>query len=115
MDYYIPDGQNGEDPPVINHQDTGRDKLRNRYGHPAWTQQLATVLVHEKAKDLLPTIYHGRMGGDEEHAYSSNYGQNLGGGIGKVEVVAEQDLDYENFRVYQPLLEKPKAYVLESC
>ena len=70
-------------------------------------------MVHAKANHLLPTIYHGRMGGDEEHAYSSNYGQNWAGGIGKVEVVAEQDLDYENFRVLIPV-DIGEAYVLES-
>lgn len=100
FDYYIPDTESGdtESPPVTVHHDAGRDKLR-RFGHPAWTQQLITPMVHANAKHLLPTIYHGRIGGDEEHAYSSNYSQNLGEGIGKVEVVAEQDLDYENFRV----------------
>ena len=81
------------------HEDTGRDKLRNRFGHPAWTQKLITPMVHAKANHLLPTIYRGRMGGgDEEQAYS-NYGQNMGGGIGKVEVVAEHDLNYDHFRV----------------
>ena len=101
LDYYIPDAENTDpgSPPVTVHQDVGRDKLRNRYGHPAWTTKLITPMVHAKAKHLLPTVYHGRMG-DEEQGYSSNYGQ--GGGIGKVEVVQEQDLDYEHFRVFTP-------------
>jgi hypothetical protein len=100
FDFYIPDRQaaDPEDPPTFVHRDSGRDKLRNRFGHPSWTQKLITPMVHAKAKHLLPTVYHGRMGGDEEEGYSSNYGQ-TGGGIGKVEVVAEQDLDYEHFRV----------------
>lgn len=109
LDYYIPDAQNAdpESLPVTVHQDAGRDKLRNRFGHPAWTQELMTPMVHAKAEHLLSTVYHGRMGGgDEEHAYSSNYNQNLSGGIGKVEVVAEQDLDYENFRVFSPKVVK---------
>jgi calcium permeable stress-gated cation channel len=87
------------------HRDTGRDKLRNRFGHPAWTQQLITPMVHAKANHLLPTVYHGRMGTDEEQGYSSNYGQNTGGGIGKVEFVSEQDLDYEHYRVPSPNFE----------
>lgn len=101
IDYYIPDDQHPdpEDPPVTVYQDSGRDKLRNRFGHPAWTQELMTPMVHAKASHLLSTIYHGRMGcGDEEQAYLPNSEQN-GGGIGKVEFVAERDLDYENFRV----------------
>lgn len=113
LDYYIPDGENPEagSPPVTVHQDVGRDKLRNRFGHPAWTQKLITPMVHAKAKHLLPTVYHGRMGGDEEQGYSSSYGQ-MGGGIGKVEVVQEHDLDYEHFRVF-PLV--PRLYLtLES-
>lgn len=101
FDYYIPDAQapDPEDPPVTVHRDTQRDKLRNRFGHPAWTQQLITPMVHAKANHLLSTVYHGRMGSNEEddQGYPSQYGQ--GTGIGKVEVVAEQDLDYENFRV----------------
>lgn len=86
-----------ENPPIAVHQDTGRDKLRNRFGHPAWTRQLIAPMVHAKANHLLPTVYHGRMGGEEQTG-ASNYKQNRGG-IGKVEYVAEQDLDYENFRV----------------
>lgn len=100
LDYYIPD-QNSVDPenvPITVHRDNGRDKLRNRFGHPAWTQQLITPMVHAKANFLLPTIYHGRMGNDEDTGYSANYGQ-TGTGIGKVEVVSENDLDYEHFRV----------------
>src|SRR5579862_5824404 len=93
FDYYIPDSQmpDPEDPPVTVHRDSQRDKLRNRFGHPAWTQQLITPMVHAKANHLLRTVYHGRMGSnDEEQGYNSQYGQ--GTGIGKVEVVAEQDL-----------------------
>jgi hypothetical protein len=101
FDYYIPDAQSAdpEDPPVTVHRDTQRDKLRNRFGHPAWTQQLITPMVHAKANHLLRTVYHGRMGTneDDEPGYNSQYGQ--GTGIGKVEVVDEQDLDYQNFRV----------------
>jgi calcium permeable stress-gated cation channel len=112
FDYYIPDDQSADpgSPPVTVHRDTQRDKLRNRFGHPAWTQQLITPMVHAKANHLLPTVYHGRMGGhdDEEHGYSNHYGQ--GGGIGKVEVVEEGDLDYENFRVHLP----PSNLTLES-
>jgi hypothetical protein len=100
MAYYIPDAENGDpDCPLVKvHQDLGRDKLRSRFGHPAWTQKLIAPMVHAKANHLLGTVYRGRMGGDEEQGYSSNYAQ-TGSGIGKVEVVAEQDLDYENFRV----------------
>jgi calcium permeable stress-gated cation channel len=104
FNYFIPDIDNvdSESPPVTVHHDTGRDKLRNRFGHPAWTEHLFTPLVHAKAEPLLPTVYHGRTRGDEEQGYPSNYRENAGGGIGKVEVVAEQDLDYENFRVLPP-------------
>jgi len=99
FDYYIPTKQDDpESPPVAVHRDTNRDKLRTRFGHPAWTQQLITPMVHAKANHLLPTVYHGRMHNDNP-AYSNEYGQSAGG-IGKVELVAEQDLDYENFRVY---------------
>src|SRR5271169_4410278 len=59
MNYHIPDAD-PEDPPVTVRQDAGRDKLRNRFGHPAWTQELKTLMVHDKAKHLLSTVYHGR-------------------------------------------------------
>jgi hypothetical protein len=96
--YYIPEQQNidVERVPITVHQDTNRDKLRNRFGHPAWTQQLITPLVHAKAQHLLPTVYHGRLGEDNQ-PYSSGYGNN--GGLGKVEIVDEHDMDYEHFRV----------------
>jgi calcium permeable stress-gated cation channel len=99
FDYYIPDKQthDPEAPPVTVHRDANRDKLRNRFGHPAWAQKLIAPMVHAKANHLLPTVYHGRMNLDNP-SYLSRYGQNVGG-IGKVEVVAEGDLDYENFRV----------------
>ena len=105
FDYYIPSKQDDpESPPVAVHRDTQRDKLRNRFGHPAWTKPLITPMVHAKATHLLPSVYHGRMHyGDQD--YSNQYGQN-GGGIGKVEVVSEQDLDYEHFRVYSLNLTK---------
>jgi len=98
FDYYIPDDQNvdAERAPVTIHKDTNRDKLHSRFGHPAWTQHLFTPLVHAKARHLLPTVYHRRMGDDDNQPYSTNYGQN--GGLGNVELVAEHDLDYENFR-----------------
>lgn len=101
FDYYIPDVDNidPESPPVTVHQDAGRDKLRSRFGHPAWTTSLFTPMVHAKAEHLLPTVYHGRMRDDEEQGYSSNYAQNTGDGVGKFEVIAEQDLDYQYFRV----------------
>jgi len=99
FDYYIPDDQNvdAEQAPVVVHKDTNREKLRSRFGHPAWTQQLITPIVHEKARHLLSTVYHGRMSGDDNQPHSTSYGQN--GGLGKVELVAEHDLNYENFRV----------------
>jgi calcium permeable stress-gated cation channel len=95
LEYYIPD-QNAasEDAPVTVHRDTGTNKLRNRFGHPSWTKPLMTPMVHAKANHLLPVVYHGRMGGRDD---DGNNGQN--GGLGKVEVIAERDLDYENFKV----------------
>ena len=107
LDYYIPDAENADpaSPPVTVHQDVGRHKLRNRFGHPAWTQQLIKPIVHAKAKHLLPTVCHGRINGDEEQGYGSQ----MGGGIGKVEVVQEQDLDYNHFRV------KPFHETMGNC
>jgi calcium permeable stress-gated cation channel len=96
MDYYIPTTQEEvENFPVAVHRDN-RDKLKNRFGHPSWTQPLITPMVHAKATHLLPSIYHGRM--QDDQGYPSAYGLNTGG-LGKVEVVSEQDLDYEHFRV----------------
>jgi hypothetical protein len=100
FDFYIPETADPENPPVTVHRDTRSDKLRNRFGHPAWTQKLITPMVHAKANHLLSTVYHGRMGGEDEEGYTSQYGQ--GGGIGKVELVNEHDLDYQNFRVHIP-------------
>lgn len=96
MDYYIP-SQGDIEHLALSAPGETRDKLRNRFGHPAWTKQLITPMVDAKAAHLLPTVYHGRMHDDQ--GYSNQYGQNTGG-IGKVEVVDEQDMDYEHFRVF---------------
>jgi hypothetical protein len=103
--YHIPEQQNidVEPVPVSVHQDTNQDQLRNRCGHSVWTQKLITPLVHAKAQHLLPTVYHGRLG-EENQPYSSGYGNN--GGLGKVEIVDEQDMDYEHFKVTPPYPDK---------
>ena len=103
FDYYIPDSQSDPEAPLVGiHRDANPDKLRNRFGHPAWTQKLITPMVHEKANHLLPMVYQGRMNLENE-PYSSQYGQQNLGGINNVEVVAEHDLDYEHFRVHLDL------------
>ena len=116
IDYYLPHSDNAdpETPPIALQRDNGRDKLRNRYGHPAWTQQLITPMVHAKAHHLLPTVYHGRRGLQGEYTGSpSNYGQTTAG-IGKVEVVAENDLDYEHFRVCLLFIDLTNARIVPT-
>ncbi|TWU71777.1 hypothetical protein ED733_003091 [Metarhizium rileyi] len=37
------------------------DKLASRFGHPALYKPLITPMVHQKAQNLLPSVYRGRL------------------------------------------------------
>ncbi|GAB0132304.1 hypothetical protein EsDP_00000745 [Epichloe bromicola] len=46
------------------------DKLASRFGHPALYKPLITPMVHQKAQNLLPSVYRGRLtdGRDDDGA-----------------------------------------------
>jgi calcium permeable stress-gated cation channel len=108
---------------VIDDSKSGRshNSIAVRFGHPALFKPLMTPMVHAKAAHLLSEIYRGRLDDDVDEdydaladTYSDNYSMrhirktsrmNLAGSRPKAanksspfEVVAESDLDFENFK-----------------
>ncbi|KAG5980367.1 hypothetical protein E4U55_004107 [Claviceps digitariae] len=111
------------------HHHQGRhDKLASRFGHPALYKPLITPMVHQKAQNMLPSIYRGRLtegrgadgGGDNDGAdlmtvsgYSDMYalGSMKGGKVGKsankgaatggvpgFEYVSDAQMDFEYYK-----------------
>ncbi|KAF4122334.1 calcium permeable stress-gated cation channel [Geosmithia morbida] len=96
------------------------DRLASRFGHPSLYQKLITPMVHQKAQNLLPAIYTGRLtdgrdGGDDElmsvSGYSDVYAmKNMNGGGGGrpgkpansnmpgFEYVSESHMDFEYYK-----------------
>ncbi|KAG5990554.1 hypothetical protein E4U43_004257 [Claviceps pusilla] len=110
-------------------QHSGRhDKLASRFGHPALYKPLITPMVHQKAQNLLPSIYRGRLtegrgadgGGDNDGAdlatvsgYSDTYALDsmkrekvgksankgsAGGGVPGFEYVSDAQMDFEYYK-----------------
>lgn len=102
-------------------QRRGGDRVAVKFGHPALYKNLITPMVHAKSQHLLKEIYRGRL--DEDDAsygnassrpnsvfgYSDIYMNEMSpSALGKTskksrgnapfEVVAEADLDFENFK-----------------
>ncbi|KAG6019217.1 hypothetical protein E4U41_003320 [Claviceps citrina] len=99
------------------------DKLASRFGHPALYKPLITPMVHQKAQNMLPSVYRGRLtdgrddndGGDlvTVSGYSDTYALDpmmKGGGGGKVgrlaatggvpgfEYVSDAQMDFEYYK-----------------
>lgn len=109
---------------VGKHPESGLDKetrqrserLAARFGHPALYKRLITPMVHQKAQNVLPSIYKGRLtGGREEEpddtmtvsGYSDMFALNTmqGGKPGKsanavpgFEIVSENKMDFQYFK-----------------
>ncbi|KAG5916474.1 hypothetical protein E4U42_007653 [Claviceps africana] len=109
------------------HQRQGRnDKLASRFGHPALYKPLITPMVHQKAQNMLPSVYRGRLtegrgadgGFDNDGAdlmtvsgYSDTYALDSmkGGKVGKsstkgqgavpgFEYVSDAQMDFEYYK-----------------
>lgn len=93
------------------------EKLASRFGHPALYKPLITPMVHQKAQNLLPSIYSGRLTDGREvgpagdlvsvSGYSDAYALNSmqGGKPGKAadgvpgfEFVSEAQMDFEFYK-----------------
>ncbi|KAG9253466.1 uncharacterized protein F5Z01DRAFT_623437 [Emericellopsis atlantica] len=91
------------------------ERLASRFGHPALYKKLITPMVHQKAQNLLPSVYSGRLtdgreGGADDLAsvsgYSDMYALNKmqGGKPGKsagmagFEFVSENQMDFEYYK-----------------
>lgn len=92
------------------------DRLTSKFGHPALYKKLITPMVHQKAQNMLPSIYSGRLteGRDGDGAdmmsvsgYSDMYALDAmaGGKVGKkaagvpgFEFVSESHMDFEYYK-----------------
>ncbi|KND89418.1 Uncharacterized protein TOPH_05804 [Tolypocladium ophioglossoides CBS 100239] len=92
------------------------EKLSTRFGHPALYKPLITPMVHQKAQNLLPSVYHGRLTEGREansgdlmsvSGYSDMYALDAmqGGKPGKsannlpgFEYVSESHMDFEYYK-----------------
>ncbi|KAH6610020.1 hypothetical protein Trco_000040 [Trichoderma cornu-damae] len=93
------------------------EKLASRFGHPALYKPLITPMVHQKAQNLLPSVYSGRLTDGREagpagdlmtvSGYSDVYALNAmqGGNPGKAadgvpgfEYVSEAHMDFEYYK-----------------
>ncbi|ATY65766.1 DUF221 domain protein, putative [Cordyceps militaris CM01] len=91
------------------------EKLASRFGHPALYKKLITPMVHQKAQNLLPSVYSGRLTDGREaetgdlmsvSGYSDMYALDSmkAGKAGKAtgvpgfEFVSENHMDFEYFK-----------------
>ncbi|KAL7792107.1 hypothetical protein V8C37DRAFT_128999 [Trichoderma ceciliae] len=93
------------------------EKLASRFGHPALYKPLITPMVHQKAQNLLPSVYSGRLTDGREvgpagdlmsvSGYSDMYALNAmqGGKPGKAaegvpgfEYVSDAHMDFEYYK-----------------
>lgn len=90
------------------------DRLASKFGHPALYKKLITPMVDQKAQNLLPSVYSGRLtdgregdGGDMMtiSGYSDSYAMDMmSGKVGKksavpgFEFVDESHMDFEYFK-----------------
>ena len=94
------------------------DKLASRFGHPALYKKLITPMVHQKAQNMLPSVYSGRLTDGREadagdvmsvSGYSDMYALDAmkGGKVGKTaevggvpgfEFVSENHMDFEYYK-----------------
>lgn len=92
------------------------ERLASRFGNPALYKPLITPMVHQKAQNLLPAVYKGRLTDGREagsgdlmsvSGYSDTYaldpmqGGKLGkaaGGVPGFEYVSENHMDFEYYK-----------------
>lgn len=90
------------------------DRLASKFGHPALYKKLITPMVDQKAQNLLPSIYSGRLTDGREgdagdmmtiSGYSDSYAlDSMSGKVGKksavpgFEFVDESRMDFEYFK-----------------
>lgn len=92
------------------------DKLASRFGHPALYRPLITPMVHQKAQNLLPSVYRGRLTDGRENGgadlmsvsgYSDMYALDSmkGGKPGKTanavpgfEYVSDAQMDFQYYK-----------------
>ncbi|TQV93729.1 DUF221 domain-containing protein [Cordyceps javanica] len=91
------------------------EKLASRFGHPALYKKLITPMVHQRAQNLLPSVYSGRLtDGREAEAgdlmsvsgYSDMYALDSmkagktakAAGVPGFEFVSENHMDFEYFK-----------------
>lgn len=117
MRYYSSRGVASREEASAQHSDRLRsEKLASRFGHPALYKPLMTPMVHQKAQNLLPSIYSGRLTDGREVAsgdlmsvsgYSDMYALDSmqGGKPGKsakkvpgFEFVSEAHMDFEYYK-----------------
>ncbi|BFZ65219.1 hypothetical protein YB2330_006382 [Saitoella coloradoensis] len=98
VDYYIPGGpKKGVEvgampsPPMAIY--SGKDRLADRFGHSSLHQPLAKVMVHAKARHLLPYVYQGKNGPAPTTGML-----NTGAAPATYEVVAENELDFGKYK-----------------
>ena len=53
-------------------EDTQNHNLEKRFGHPAFTAELFTPMLHKNLMPLLSKVYHGKINND--HAKMDEYG-----------------------------------------
>lgn len=91
------------------------EKLASRFGHPALYKKLITPMVHQKAQNLLPSIYSGRLtdgrdaddgdlmtvsGYSDVYALDSMKAGKTGkaAGVPGFEFVSDNQMDFEYFK-----------------
>ena len=66
-------------------QDTRKNRIENRFGHPALHAELFTPMLHADMMRLLPNVYHGRLETEstklQEYGGQKTEAQVLPGGI----------------------------------
>ena len=97
--YYIPTEAELREAQVFSRRnDSARNRLEKRFGHPALHSELFTPMVHANMTQLLPQVFHGKikevqtklddMGGQSTEAHV------VAGGI-KIAGIQERDLEYD--------------------
>lgn len=94
------------------------ERLASRFGHPALYKPLITPMVHQKAQNILHSVYKGRLSDGREagsgadvmsvSGYSDTYaldsmhrgkpGKSAQGGVPGFEFVSESHLDFEYYK-----------------
>ncbi|EHK24230.1 uncharacterized protein TRIVIDRAFT_30589 [Trichoderma virens Gv29-8] len=79
------------------------EKLASRFGHPALYKPLITPMVHQKAQNLLPSVYSGRLtdgrdGGNNADLMTGGKPGKAADGVPGFEYVSEAHMDFEYYK-----------------